>query len=273
LSTATLNQQLELEQVLANVPQDSQPALKRALEVTRRGNIIARVAYANRDFLKRQPSVSDEKLEAGQFKIEGTVLSIQGRTWNVGGVIIENVYSPGKTPAIGSRVKLEGLVKGNETFISRIEVSESSKEPTKLEGQFGGTSQNGTANIGGISVTIGDHRSAQLKPGDNVQLQGSDDDGKLNVTNKESLWREASYSTTLSGILTAVNATGGAVTVRMAGSQIAVNVGEARIENESGQMLRLSDLNRLIGKDVRLDGLYKIGNLLFARQLRVETGE
>jgi hypothetical protein len=273
LSTATLNQQLELEQVLANAPQASQPALKRALEMTQRGNIIAQVAYANRDFLKRQPSVSDEKIEAGQFKVDGTLLSIQGRTWNVGGVIIENVYSPGKVPAIGSRVKLEGLVKGNEVFISRIEVSESSKESTKLEGQFGGTNQNGTTNIGGISVKIGDSRSAQLEPGDNVQLQGGADDGELVVTSEESQPREASHSTRLSGVLKAVNATSGAITVKMAGSQITVNVSEAQIENESGQTLRLSDLNRLVGQDVRLDGLYKRGDFLFARQLRVETGE
>jgi hypothetical protein len=176
-------------------------------------------------------------------------------------------------PAIGSQVKLEGLVKGNEVFISRIEVSESSKESTKLEGQFGGTNQNGTTNIGGISVKIGDNRSAQLEPGDNVQLQGGADDGELVVTSKESQRREASQSTRLAGVLKAVNAPSGAITVKIVSGQITVNISEARIENESGRMLRLSDLNRLVGQDVRLDGLYKRSDLLFARQVRVEAGE
>jgi hypothetical protein len=273
LSATTLDQQLELEQVLANAPEASKPALKHAFEITQRGNLVAQVAYANRDFLKRQPTVSDEKLEAGQFKIDGIVLSIQGRTWNVGAVIIENVYCPREAPPIGSRVKLEGLVKGNEVFISRIKVSENSEEPTKVEGQFGGTNENGTANIGGISVKIGDYSSAQLESGDKVQLQGNPDDGKLNVTSKESQRPEASPSTRLSGVLTGVNINGDTITVKMDGSQITVNVSEARIENESGQTLRLSDLNRLVGQDIRLDGLYKRGNLLFARQLRVEAGE
>jgi len=273
LSTATLNQQIELGQVLANAPDASKPALKHALEVTRRGNLVANVAYANHDFLKRQPSVSDEKLDTGQFKIDGTLLSIQGKTWNVGSVVIENVHSPKEVPPIGSRVKLEGLVKGNEVFISRIEVSETSQEPTKVEGQFGGTHQNGTADIGGISVKISDNTSAQLKPGDNVQLKGDHGDGKLNVTNKESKKDENKDTTQLSGVLMVVNVNGGTITIKSAGSQIVVNVSEAQIENDSGRALNLSDLNHLVGQHIKLDGLYKKSGLLFAQQVRVEVEE
>ncbi len=284
LSAATLNQQLQLEQVIANAPQSSQPVLQQALAETRRGNMIAQVAYANHDFLQRQPSVADKKLDIGQFHIEGTLLSIQDRTWNVGGTIIENVYFSGKTPAIGSRVKLEGMVKDNEAFITRINVSESSIEPTKVEGQFGGTSQDGKANIGGLSVEIGNNGNngsngnngnTQLKPGDKVQLQGRTDNGKLKVTGKESQNQETGDSTTLNGVLTAVDTDGNTITVKMAGNQITVNISEARIEskNKSDRTPGLSDLKHLIGRDVRLDGLYKKNNLLYARQVRVDIGE
>lgn len=273
LSVSTLNQQLELEQVLANAPEASKTALKQALDITRKGNLVAQVAYANRDYLKRQPSVSDKNLDEGQFKIDGNLLSIQGRNWNVGGIILENVHSPVKMPAVGNRVKLEGLVKGNEVFISRIEVSERSQETTKVEGQFTGTNENGTANISGISVKINSDNSAKLAPGDNVQLQSGNDDGNLDVTNKENVESQTGESTKLSGVLTAINVTSGTITVRTAGSQITVNVSEAKIDNEGGLTLRLSDLSRLLGEDVKLDSLYKIGNLLFARQVQVEVGE
>jgi hypothetical protein len=267
LSVASLDQQLELEQAMSTAPQNSQTVLKQIIDETRRGNIIAQVAYANHDFLEHQPSVADEKLDAGQFKIEGTLLSIQDKTWNVGGTIIENVHLSGKAPAIGSRVKLEGLVKDNNVFISRIEVSENSTEPTKAEGQFGGNNQNGTSDISGIAVKIGNDSSAQLNPGDNVKLQGRADDNKLNVTSKESNKKD---STAINGVLTAVDAVKGAITVKMAGNQVMVNVSEAQIEGESSRTLRLSDLNHLLGQDVRLDGLYKKGDLLFARHVRVE---
>jgi hypothetical protein len=273
LSTATLNQQVQLQQALANAPEASKPALKHALEITRRGNLVANVAYANHDFLERQPSVLDQKLDAGQFNVDGTLLTIQNETWNVGGVIIENVHSPGEVPPIGSRVKLEGLVKGNEVFITRLEVSEGPQEPTKVEGQFEGTHQNGTADIAGISVKISDNTSAQLKPGDKVQLQGDHANGKLDVTNKESKQDENREATTLNGNLMAVNVNGGTITIESAGSQTVVNVTEAQIGSDSGRALNLSDLNHLIGQYIRLDSVYKKGGLLFARQVRVEVEE
>jgi len=57
-------------------------------------------------FLQNQLSVTDNKLDAGQFSIEGTLISIQDKTWNVGGTIIENVHLSGETPVIGSRNKI-----------------------------------------------------------------------------------------------------------------------------------------------------------------------
>jgi hypothetical protein len=269
LSVITLNQQVELEHVITNASQNSQPVLQQIIDETRRGNTIAQVAYANNDFLQYQPSVADQKLDAGQFSIEGNLLSIQDNTWNVGGTIIDKVHLSGKIPAIGSRVKLQGLVKDNNAFISKIEVSENSPEPTKVEGQFSGTNQNGTANISGIPVILSDNSSTQLKAGDKVQLRGGDDDDKLDVTDKQN---DGNDSSTLSGVLIAVDTVKGTITVEMTGSQVTVNVSKARIEekNDSHRTLELSDLKHFIGRDIKLEGLSRKSNLLYASQVQAE---
>jgi hypothetical protein len=208
-------------------------------------------------------------LEAGQFQIEGNLLSIQNNNWNVGGTIIKNVHISGQAPAIGSHVKLEGLVKDNNVFISQIETSENSPEPSRLEGQFRGTSQNGTADISGIQVKIGNENDANLKPGDNVQLQGAANNEKLNVTGKSN----KNNNTNLSGTLTEVRSLEGTIVVKMTGNQVTVNVSQARIENKNDnrQTFELSDLKRLIGQDVKLEGLYKKNNLLYASRVQIEA--
>ena len=271
LSVVTLNQQVELEQILAGAPRSSQPVIQQIIDQTRRGNTIAQVAYANHDFLQQQPSVADKKLDAGQFSIEGTLLSIEGKTWNVGGTIIENVHLSGETPAIGSRVKLQGLVKDNKTFISKIEVSENSTEPTKVEGQFGGTNQNGTADISGIPVKVSNPDSTDLKAGDRVQLQSGADDGNLDVTSKHNSDKE---TTTLDGILTATDIKKGTITVKMTGSLVTVNISYAQIESKNNGHLtyQLSDLKSWLGHDIKLEGLSKKGNLLYADTVIVDAG-
>jgi hypothetical protein len=270
LSAVSLDQQVELEQILASAPQNTRTVLKQIIGIARRGNTIAQVAYADHNFLKYQPSVADEGLEAGQFQIEGNLLSIQDNNWNVSGTIIRNVHVSGQVPAIGSRVKLEGLVKDDNVFISRIETSENSPEPSKLEGQFRGTSQNGTSDISGIQVKIGNEDDAQLKPGDNVQLQSDANDEKLNVTRKES---NKDDSTSLSGTLTEVHRLEGTIVVKMTGNQVTVNVSRARIENKNDdrQTFELSDLDRLIGQDVKLEGLYKKSDSLYASRVQIEA--
>ena len=235
-----------------------------------RGNTIAQVAYANKDFLKNQLSVTDKKLDAGQFSISGTLLSVQNNTWNVGGTIIVNVHLSGETPAIGSGVELQGLVKDNNTYISHIEISANSTELTKVEGQFTGTNQNGTANISGIPVKISNNSSAQLNPGDKVQLQSGTDDGNLDVTNKNT---SANQSTTISGTLTAVDTIHGKITVKITGSQVTINISKAIIENknDSHRTYQLSDLKKWVGQDINLEGLTKNNNLLYAGLVKVDT--
>lgn len=269
LSLATLDQQLELNQALSKSPGSSQ-ALEQAIAEARRENTIAQVAYSNRDFLKQQPSVADQQLDVGQFKIEGTLQSVQGSTWNVGGTVIQNVHSPGKTPAVGSSVNLEGLVQDNQVFLSQVETSDTPGQPTMVEGQFAGTNKNGTANIGGISVNIDNGNGSQLQPGDNVQLQSGHGNGGLRVTARESPQANGN-SASLSGVLTAVDNSSHTVTVKIAGNEISVNLSEAQIAGKSkgGQTFSLSDLNHLTGKDIKINGLHKQNGVIYGQQVQV----
>lgn len=270
LSVVTLNQQVELEQTLTSASKNSQSIVQQIIDEMHRGNTIAQVAYANKDFLNNQLSVTDKKLDAGQFTISGTLLSVQNNTWNIGGTIIVNVHLSGETPAIGSGVELQGLVKDNNTYISHIEISANSTELTKVEGQFTGTNQNGTANISGIPVKISNNSSAQLNPGDKVQLQSGNDDGNLDVTNKNT---SANQSTTISGTLTTVDTIHGKITVKITGSQVTVNISKAIIENknDSHRTYQISDLKKWIGQDINLEGLTKNNNLLYAGLVKVDT--
>ena len=78
-------------------------------------------------------------------------------------------------------------------------------------------------------------------------------------------------STSLSGAIIAVDTTKNTITVKIAGNQITVNISEAQIEDDSNQALNSYDLSHLTGQDARLDGLYKKGNVLFVRYVRVDA--
>ena len=184
LSVASLNEELELKQVVGSTAQTNQPVLQQIITETDRANMIAQVAYTNHALLKQALTVTDTQLDAGQFKIEGTLLSVRSNSWDIGGTNIENVVYSGAIPAVGSSVELTGLVNDNQSFISSIAVSTDVPQVTEVEGQFEGTNRNGTANVSGIAVNI-DSSNAQITPGDSVQLQGNTTDNKLNVTGKQ----------------------------------------------------------------------------------------
>jgi hypothetical protein len=270
-SSTTLDQELEIQKTLAVAPGASQNVLNHTLDLTRRGNLIARVAYSNSDYLRRQPSVSDEKLDSGPFEIAGSLLSITGRTWNVGGVILQNVHLPASEPTIGSRVQLEGIVRGNEIFISKIMKIQDSNQTTKVQGQVGTTNKNGATDISGLPIEIADSGASTLKPGDNVQLQGSLVDGKLKVTGQERRIDMKNNGTSIKGVLTDVNVIAGTLKIKISASPITVNVNHAQVKNDKGQTRSMIFLSRLLGQEITLEGLQKNGKSLYAA--RVVFGE
>jgi hypothetical protein len=271
MSAQALDQQLALEQLIANSSQSTQQVLEQTINEARRSSTIAEVGYSNREFLNSHPSVTDEELDKGKVKLDGTLISIRDKAWNVGGTIIENVYYSGKVPQIGSRVRIEGMVKNGKLYLTDVTESESSTGLKKVEGQFGGPNLDGTSSVGGISVQIGDDDNSQLKPGDKVQLQGDEDDSKLKITGKESQERGDQSSPTLNGILTAVSTANHTITVKVTGNQITVNVSEAKIEikERNSQKSSLSDLSRHIGQNVRVEQISKINDTLYAKQVRL----
>jgi hypothetical protein len=169
---------------------------------------------------------------------------------------------------VGSQVKLTGLVVGNNTFISNIAISEDTPQVTEIEGQFEGTNQNGTSNISGISVNINSGITAPLALGDSVQLQGNTQDNKLNVTNQQS---STVKTTTITGVLTAVNLVNGTITVQLTGRQVKLDINNAQIQNFADTTtLKIDGLKLLIGHEIKLDGLSKNGNILSATLVEVK---
>ena len=223
----------------------NQPVLQQIITEADRANTIAQVAYTNHALLKQALTVADTQLDAGQFKIEGILLSVQNNTWDIGGTNIENVIYTGAIPAVGSPVQLTGLVNDNKSFISSISVSSDVPQLTEVEGQFEGTNQNGTANVSGIAVNIDSSSSAQITPGDSVQLQGNTTDNKLNVTGKQS---STDKTTTIAGTLTAVDIAKGTITVQLTGRQVKVDISNAQIQNfadtTTSKNCRIETVNR-----------------------------
>ena len=266
LSVASLNEELELKQVVGSTAQTNQPVLQQIITETDRANMIAQVAYTNHTLLKQALTVTDTQLDAGQFKIEGTLLSVRSNSWDIGGTNIENVVYSGAIPAVGSSVELTGLVNDNQSFISSIAVSTDVPQVTEVEGQFEGTNQNGTANVSGIAVNI-DSSNAQITPGDSVQLQGNTTDNKLNVTGKQS---GTDKTTTIAGTLTAVDVAKGTITVQLTGRQVKVDISNAQIQNFADTTtLKIAGLKLLTGHEIRLEGLSKNGNVVSATLVQI----
>ncbi len=272
LSESTLDQQVKLGQVLGTAPEATQPALSQALDATRRGNLIAQIAYGNPDFLSSFPSVLDEELEGAYFEIEGTLLSAEGGTWNIGGLLIKNINSSQGTPTIGSRVEIKGLVQGGQIFISKIEQEDDTEEQVKIEGIFGGTSSDGTIwYVGGIPVDM----SQNITPppqGNQLELKGIIQNGVFIVTEMESE-EEEEGEVEIEGVLVQVQIDPDEqiIVIEIAGIQVPVNISEALIMDEDGRPLTLSDLESLIGEDVQIAGVYRDDSLLFAEEVYVDV--
>ena len=104
LSVTSLNEELELKQVVGGTDQTNQTVLQQIITETDRANTIAQVAYANHALLKQALTVTDTQLDAGQFKIEGTLLSVQNNSWDIGGTNIENVVYSGAIWVAAARI-------------------------------------------------------------------------------------------------------------------------------------------------------------------------
>jgi len=270
LSQSTVNQQVALGQVSEAAPEAAQPALQQARDAARRGNLVAKVAHGNPACLSSLPSVSDEKVEAAYFELEGTLLTAEGGTWNVGGLLLKNVNSPQGIPPIGSRVDVEGLAQADEIFISKIEYEEEIDNQVKIEGVFGGTSSDGTVwYVGGLS--IGQPQNIIPPPqGKQVELVGIIQNGVFVVA--EAAIQEAEEGKVeISGVLVGVNVDENTVVIDVAGAQVTINISEAVIKGADGQPLTLLDLEPLVGRDTKVAHPYVKDGLLYAKEVYVDV--
>ncbi len=270
-TAATLNQQLEVQGVLATAPEAAQKGLEQALDASRRGNLISQAARSNPDFLESNPSVADPTLDGGQFAIEGTLSAVQNGVWGVGSVKLQNVHFKGEVPAPGSYVKIEGVVKGNEIFITRLQSEPAQADaPTKVEGQVNQVQPDGAASVGGIPVKIANDKADQIKKGDQVQLQGAPAASQLDVTGHQSQSSKDKTATSIKGVLKSVDQEHRTIVVSLSGSLINVNIARAQLVTNNGQSLTFSDLTALIGHDVTLSGLSGTGKSISAGSLTVK---
>jgi len=132
LMEITASEQASLAPLLALLPGPS--PLAQSLDALRRGNLIGEIGYYNREFLAVYPSVLDETLEHGIFRIEGSLLTVEDGEWNVGGIRLVNVSEPSGAARVGTWLLVEGIISANATFIWHIEDGAAVGGKTVIEG-------------------------------------------------------------------------------------------------------------------------------------------
>jgi len=182
LASYSLAQQTELDGLLKLVPESEKPEIEQTLSITRRSIIIAEVATINPEYLSENPSVLDEDVEDGYFKVLGNVYENDRNHLNIGGVDINNIFPFEGSIYPGTLVEVKGLVKSNGTFISKIVSIDQQRDVFELEGVFNGISQDGLFwDVGGLSV-IAPLNVLSPAIGSEVILQGVVINGKATIS-------------------------------------------------------------------------------------------
>ena len=275
LAESTIHQQIILGSILTVNLESGRDTMQQAMNTMQRANLIAEAAYNNSVFLNTRPSVQDNSLEEGRFKVDGTLLNVTGRTWNVGGLILSNVRYSGKIPAVNSRIKIDGLNKNNEVFIIKLEQGDNVQEEVKIEGLFKGTDKSGkTWYVGEMPVNVSEGKVPPAQ-GERLELQGvATHNTPLTITDvkKEAKeeW-ESGHEAKLEGKLISVDAANKVITVKVAGAKVSCNIGSARIHTKDGKEVNLSELASLVGKEVKAVGLVKKDGVIYARDVRIDV--
>lgn len=283
LAESAISQQIALGSIRNENGHDN---VQQAMDTLQRVNLIAETAYNNAAFLNTRPSVHDESLEQGRFNVAGIMLSVNGQTWNVGGMILSNVRYSGEVPAINSRISIDGLKKSNEVFIIKLEQSNTSQnnsqnnsqsnsqEQVTIEGPFKGTDNNGkTWYVGTVPIDAPVGKTPPSE-GKKIEVQGVTQNKTVTITDvKEQAKDEEDrqQAANVEGTLSSVDMTKKIVTVKVAGAQISLNIGSAKIFIKGNKEIRLSDLASLVGKGIKATGLTKKDGITYAKDIRVDV--
>ncbi|MFH1031223.1 MAG: DUF5667 domain-containing protein [Chloroflexota bacterium] len=269
LAESTVEQQAVLQPLVASSRVTEREQIQKAMTTVQRTSLIAQAAYSNSAFLKTNPSARDQNLERGQFKISGILLSIEGQTWKIGGLVLSNVRYSGEIPPIGSGVRIEGLRRNNETYIIRMEVEKNVQKDVKIEGVFKGTDPTGkTWNVSDVTVEAPSNKPTPAA-GEKVEVQAQTRDGALSVTNVNKA-RVETKEARLEGKLAAVDTSKQVITVNVAGARISLNISNAKISTTDGKEVTARELTSLIGKDIKANGLVKKDNTIYAREIIID---
>jgi hypothetical protein len=271
MSESALSQQATLSQILAAAPESTQPVLEQALNATQRGDLISRVASGNPAVLATVPSVLDVDLKASYFELEGTLLDIEGETWNVGGLLLEGVNYYQRTPPIGRRVEIKGLVRGAQVFIREIEREKETEEWIEIEGIFGGTSPDGKFwYIGGIPFP-GLDKVVPPPQGSQLEIKGTMQEGIFDISKidveeyDEREWKEPYRE----GVLTRVNPAEKTIIFSSAGIEFTIHISDTLIKDNDGRSFSLYDLGYLLGENIEIKGLYMKDGFIYATEVRI----
>ena len=271
LAESAINQQIALGSIRNENGRDN---VQQAMNTLQRVNLIAETAYSNAAFLNTMPSVHDEGLEQGRFTVDGTLLSVAGRTWNLGGLVLSNVSYSGKVPAVNSRIKIDGLNKDNEVFIIKLEQKMDAQEEVIIGGLFNGTDKSGkTWYVGEMPVNAPEGKTPPAE-GKKVEVQGVTQNTSAAINNvKEQAKDEEDRqrAANVEGTLSSVDMAKKIVTVKVAGAQISLNIGSAKIFIKDNKEIKLSDMASLVGKGIKATGLTKKDGTMYAKDIRVDV--
>jgi len=271
LAESSLRGQLTLDALTGSSEAANKESLKEALNVLRRSKLIADVSYENPSFLDTRPSVLDETLEDGQFKISGTLTKAEGTAWQIDGLTLNDVQYSGIMPPANKRVRTEGVTRSGRTYVVKVETDEDVSGEVSIEGAFHGTGDGGSVwYVGGIQVTVPKTITPPAE-GDELRLRRPSESSNEGFSQMEARQDEKA-GVEYEGRLSGVDVNARTITVGKAGTNIKVNVSQATIRTEEKRALTFSQLQASLGRDVEVRGLYSKNGVLYAGEVRVETG-
>ena len=270
LAESSLHSQLTLDALTASSKPANKKSLQEALDALRRGKLIADVSYENPSFLSTGPSVRDTSLEDGEFKISGTLTKVDGTTWQIDGLTLNNVHYAGSLPTVDSRVQTEGVTHAGQTYVVNTQTEKSTPDEASIQGTFKGTTEGGSVwNVGGIQVAV-PKTITPPSEGDQLHLRRSASGGSDGFSQVEATQSEK-VGVAYDGKLSEVDANARTITVSRAGTHIRVNVTGATIHTDEKRALTLAQLQASVGSDVEVKGLYRKDGALYAADVRVDS--
>ncbi|MDO8578829.1 MAG: DUF5667 domain-containing protein [Dehalococcoidales bacterium] len=267
----TANQQIALGTIL-NANNQSGNAMQQTMTSLQRANLIADTAFNNTAFLETNPSVRDN-MEKGRFQVEGALLSISGKNWNVGGVVLANVNFSGDIPPVNSQLQIDAINKNNEVYIIDLEIKSAPQPAVTVQGQFTGTDKSGKVWYVGDTPIDAPEGKTPPAEGKNLEVKGVTSNNSLSVKDVKETGDQGKGNgqAQLEGKLDSVNAAKKTIVIKVAGAGISIDISSTTVYDKNGKQISLSELASNIGKRIKVNGMSKKGGTNYAKEIRIDT--